>query len=351
MAGGTLKTAAPAGGQVRVPAVEVKLGGSDAAEALGCSIQKVSVMLSAQEASQAEIVLWDCYDIKSHSLSAGLKSGLELGAKVEVAMGYQSDLSTVFCGYMESVSLDMTEEDAYVLGVRAFDVIKLLKENVRCRIWKGTSHSDLVSEILDDYSWLCGKEVGSTAQLEAEEDWWQQESDYDFIANELAGVHNPDYKFYASDGTVYFKKQAEEGPVMTLEPGDGITDFHASWHYVNQMIKIHGISGTHEAYLGEAEAVGEHLCKSAGQGARFQVMPQAGTQDKADAVAAALAKKEEARAVEISLSTVGAPALKPGKYLKLSGMDSWVCGTYLIEEAEHVMDQDGYRTTVKIGRV
>lgn len=348
MSGGTYKTAASANGRVRVPAVTVKLGGSDVTEALGCSIQKVSVTLSGQEASQAEIVLWDCYDIKSHSLDAGLKSSLELGAKVEVGMGYQSDLSPVFCGYMESVSLDMTEEDAYILRVRAFDVIKLLKENVRCRIWKGTSHSDVVAEILDDYGWLCGKEVGSTPRLEAEEDWWQQGSDYDFISNELAGIHNPDYRLYASDGTVYFKKQAKESPVMTLEPGDGITDFHASWHYVNQMIKIHGISGTHEVYLGESEAVGGHLCAGAGQGSRFQVMPQAGTQDRADAVAASLAKKEEARAVDIFLTTVGAPPLKPGRCLKLSGMDSWVCGTYLIGEAEHEMDQDGYRTTVKL---
>lgn len=349
MAGGAGKGASSDAGQVSVPEVKVKLGGRDVAEELGCGIQKVSVKLSGNDASQALVELWDCYDIKSHSLASGLKSSLELGAKVEVGMGYQSSLTTVFCGYLEAVSLDMTEQDAYILCIKAFDVIKLLKENVRCHIWKGTSHSSVVSEILDDYSWICGKEVDSTPKLDKEEDWWQTESDFDFIVNEMSGIYNPKHKFYVSDGTAYFKIPKKESEAADLEPEDGITDFHASWHYLNKNIKVQGISADHEAYLGEAEAVGLHVGSSAGQGSVFRVLPQAGTQDGADAVAGSMAGEEKEHAVDISLTVPGLPRLKPGKYLKLSGMDGWVNGTYLIEEAEHVMDQEGYRTSVKLG--
>lgn len=347
MAAGTLN--AETGRQVRAVAVTVMLGDSDMAETFGCSIQKVSVKLSAQDTSQAEITLWDCYDIKTHSLASGLKSGLELGAAVKVSMGYQSDLTVVFSGYMESVSLDMTEQDAYILRIMAYDVIRLLKENVRCRIWKGTSHSSVVTELLEDYSWLCDSDVESTSALEAEEDWWQQGSDYDFIVNELAGVHNPDYRFYASDGTACFKKEKNEQADVSLEPGDGMTEFHASWHFINRKIQVHGISGTHEVYLGESEVSGKNMSSSAGQGFVFHVIPQAGSQDAVDAVAAAQAKKAQSQAVDITLTTTGMPQLKPGKYLKLSGMDSWVNGVYRIEKAEHVMDEDGYRTTVELG--
>lgn len=349
MAGGAGKGAYSKADQVNVPAVKVTLGGKDVAEELGCVIQKVCVNLSGQEVSHAMIELWDCYDIKSHSLASGLRSSLELGAKVEVGMGYQSSLTTVFSGYMETVSLDMTEQDACILCIKAFDAIQLLKENVRCHIWKGTSHSSVVSEILGDYSWICGNDVAATPGLENEEDWWQTESDYDFIVNQMSGIYNPKHKFYVSDGTAYFKIPETDGEPASLEPGDGITDFHASWHFLNKKINVHGISAAHEAYLGEAEAAGLHVSGSAGKGSEFHVLPQAGTQDGADAVAASMAGEEKENAVDISLTVPGMAKLKPGKRLKLSGMDSWVNGTYLIKQAEHVMDQDGYRTSVKLG--
>lgn len=347
MAAGTQNAAGD--GHVRAVAVTVKLGGSDVAEQLGCGIRKISVKLSSRDESQAEIMLCDCYDIKTHSLASGLRAGLELGAVVEVSMGYQSDLTVVFNGYMESVSLDMTEEDAYILRIRAYDVIRLLKENVRCRIWKGTSHSSVVTELLEDYSWICASDVESTSELKAEEDWWQQESDYDFIVNELAGIHNPDYRFYVSDGTAFFKKEKDDKAAVSLEPGDGITEFHASWHFLNRKIQVHGISGTHEVYLGVSEAAGKNISSGAGQGFAFYAIPQAGSQDAADAVAAVRAERARSQAVEISLTTAGMPQLKPGKCLKLSGMDSWVNGIYRIEKAEHVADEDGYRTTVELG--
>lgn len=349
MADYTYNSLSAKNGGFKVPAAAVKLDGSDVAKEFGCRIQKVAVTLFRQDVSTAEIEIGDCYNIKTQSLDQGLKAKLLLGTKITVEFGYLSNLTGVFSGYLESVSLEMSEEDAYILRLAGMDVIRLLKDNTRCCIWKGTSHSSVVSEILEEYGWICKKSVDSTENLEEEGAWWQKGSDYDFIAGELAGIYNPGYRFYAMGGTVYFSEKKDEKAVLCLEPGDGIGEFHASWHFLNKEVKVHGISENHERYLGTSKAKGPHVSGSAGMGAEFQVIPQAGTKDNADALAAFRGEKIGAEAVDISLGTVGLPQLIPGKYLELSGMDGWVNGTYLIEEAVHEIDENGYRTKIRLG--
>lgn len=336
-------------GNFKVPAVAVKLDGKNVEMEYTCSIRNVKVSLERQDVSAAEIEIGDCYNIRSQSLDSGLKSGLLLGSEVTVELGYQSNLTRVFAGYLESVSLEASEKEAYILRLKACDVIRLLKDHTRCCIWKGTSHSSVVSEILEEYGWICKKNVDSTESLKEDAAWWQQGSDYDFIVSELAGIYNPGYSFYALNGTAYFEMKKEGQTVLCLKPGDGIEEFGASWHFLNKEIRVHGISESHEPYLGTSKARGPHINSGAGQGAEFHVIPQAGTKDRADALAASLGEKAAAEAMDISLRTVGLPQLVPGKCLELSGMDGWVNGTYRIEQAEHRIDGDGYRTRVSLG--
>lgn len=349
MAEYTYSSLAAKNGGFKVPAAAVKLDGRDVSKELGCSIQKVAVTLSRQDVSAAEIEIRDCYSVKTQSLASGLKSALLLGAVIRVELGYLSNLTVVFDGYLESVSLEMSQENAYILRLKACDVIRLLKDNERCCIWKGKSHSSVVSEILEEYGWLCKKSVDSTENLEEEGAWWQKGSDYDFIAHEMAGIYNPGYSFYASNGTVYFAEKKDKKAVLCLEPGDGIEQFCVSWHFLNQEIKVHGISENHERYLGTFQARGLHLSGSAKAGAGFHVIPQAETKDKADALAAFFGEKKASEAVDISMGMMGLPQLIPGAYLELSGMDGWINGMYLILEAEHVIDDNGYRTNISLG--
>lgn len=336
-------------GQFRVPAVKVKLGGRDAAEELGCRIEKVMVNLMRRDMSAADIEIWDCYNMESGTLDEALKAGMSPGAKVEVEMGYGSGLTKVFDGYIEEASLDITVRDACRVRLRAGDVIGLMRGNTRSRIFRGTSHSAVFSEIMEDYSWICGSSADSTPELQEEEAWWQQGNDYDFIVDLLAGVHNPEYEFYVDRGTAYFKKmQEEDGPVISLAPGDGMEDFHITWKYLNKKIQVQGISGSHERYLGENQASGSVLWTGAGAGTEFRAIPQADTQEKADALASAIGQRHICGSRELSAAMVGLPQLIPGRIVEIKGMDSWINGNYMIAEAKHEIGEDGYKTMVKL---
>lgn len=337
-------------GQFKIPAVRVMLDDQDIAVDLGCRLQKVTVELSQMDASTAEIEVWDCYDMETHSLDPALKSGLSLGSRVQVEMGYKSSLAKVYDGYVETVTLDLSAGDAYKIHIRACDAVRLLKENTRHRIFKGTSHSSIFTEIMGSYSWICASAVDSTPELEAEGAWWQRGSDYDFITEELIGVHNPGYEFYVENGTAYFKKSEGKGDaVICLKPGAGVEAFQMSWSYLNRKIRVQGISESHERYLGEWPAVGGHVSDQAGQGIMFLAVPQADTQDKADGIASSVGHRLTADSVAATVTAIGLPQLVPGKSLELGGMDNWVNGVYEIIEAKHEMDEDGYRTTVTLG--
>lgn len=336
-------------GQFKAPSARVKLGEQDVVKNLGCRLQSVSVKLSRQEPCEADIEIWDCYNMEAHSIDSGLKSNISPGEKIEVELGYQSSLKKIFSGYIAAVTLDMTVQDACIIHIQAKDVIALLRENTRCRIFKGSRISAVFSELMEDYSWICQASASSTPKLDKEGAWWQRGSDYDFIVKELVGLHNPDYEFYVEAGTAYLKKKEEAAAAVSLKPGNGIEDFHITWNYLYKKIRVQGISENHETYLGESEAGGPQKSQKAKPGMEFHVMPQADTKDKADALASAIADEQAGGAVDLSVTIVGIPELSPGKGLELEGFDSWVNGVYLILEAEHVMDQEGYKSRVRLG--
>lgn len=335
--------------QFRAPAAVVKLGGEDVVKELGFRIQKIEASFSRGEPCKVDIELWDCYDMAAHSLKAEFKSAAELGASLEVELGYQSSFTKVFSGYLDGVTLDLTPEDACVVHLEGCDALKLLKENTRCRMFTGTSHSDAVSEILGEYSWVCSSSCDDTTALEEEENWWQRGSDYEFIADEMGGRHNPGFEFYVELGTAYFAEKEKEWEVAAvLKPGEGINELHITWNYLNKKIQVQGISQSHECYLGEAEITGSHISDSAGMGEEFHCIPQADSEDKATGLAEAMGEKQKGEALTLSLTSVGLPVLMPGKAVTLEGLDGWVNGTYKIIEAVHVIDDEGYRTTVTL---
>lgn len=348
MAGETYASLSSSYGDFKAPAAVVTLGDDDVVKDLGCRIQRIEAALSRGEPCRVDIELWDCYDMAAHSLKAGFKSAAGLGSGVEVELGYKSSLTKVFAGYLEGITLELGAEEAYVIHLEGCDALKLLKENTRCRMFTGTSHSDVVSEILGEYSWVCSFDCSSTTSLEEEESWWQRGSDYEFIANEMAGRHNPGYEFYVELGTAYFAEKSDGEAVVTLKPGEGIQELSVNWKYLNKKIQVQGISQIHQCFLGESTVTGSHISDSAGEGEEYHCIPQADTGDKAAGLAAALGEKQKEAALEFSLTTPGLPQLIPGRAVALEGLDGWVNGAYFITEAIHTLDEKGYRTTIKL---
>lgn len=330
---------------VDVAEVMVKIGSGDIEISLGASVGNVEVKLFLWDESSAVIELTEVYDEKNSCIRTDITDGLEPGDKVEVSMGEPGDKSMVFSGYLDEIMLKGSGEDAYVLQLKARDVIHLLKENVRYRIFTETRISDIFTSVMEEYSWICSMDVKDTQALGEVRIWQQESSDYDFIVKDLIEHGKEDREFYVSCGKAYFAKTEETPDAVTLSDTD-CTKAEASLRYVNQTMEVQGYSGTYERFTGTALAAGAQMDDSASAGIRMYLLSEADTLDQADAIAARRAKKLMNQEKTVRMTMKGRQQLLTGVYVKVEAIDDIWNGTYRVGEAIHRYDENGYQTEV-----
>lgn len=325
------------------PEVQVKAGGSDVVTDLAADLLKVELYLNLNQESTAVIELLNCYDLEGHGIRRKVKAAVVPGSKVEIFMGYSGTRSQVFSGYADVVELEAGEED-YVLRIRACDVVKLMKENRRCRIFKEQSYSEVFSAVLGSYSGLCAVRVDDTTAMETVRAWHQNGSDYDFIVEELVRGNGEDRDFYVSLGTAYYTEQGDSSAAASLTPDSGVIRFCASMGYLSREVKVQGCSGDFARYGGQAAAESSWKGTLPGTGTEILLLPSADTQDKAQACADRYAQRLEAQALTVKVTLPGNEALLAGGYVALDEFDAGINGTYRVEQAVHRLDDQGYRT-------
>lgn len=335
---------------IAAPEVLVKIGGNDITGSMGCKIETVKVSLYKDGCSDSVIGLKDAYEDQNHGICSAITDAIRLGKKVEVSLGYAGSLGAVFSGYLESIELKASGEEGHMVSLHACDAVKLLKENVRCRIFTEQSYSDVFAGVMAPYSWLCSTQVDNTTTLDSERTWQQDGSDYDFIVDDLI-EHCPDKReFYVLLGRAYYKEpDPEEAVVLTMDSDTDCIYFLAEHHYVNRMVCIQGYAQEYVTCSGKSDACGALLDGAAPKGMELRYMADADTQKHVDALAANLAAVRKNKARQIRLSVPGKKALLPGKYVEIKEMDSIFNGTYQIWEATHIFDEEGYQTEVLLG--
>lgn len=333
-----------------VPAADILVDGKNLVKDLGCKTQGVTVSLSVSEPGTASFKIWDCFDIASHSVKTGITSNILLGSKVVVKMGYGSDKTTVFIGYIDSLGLSMSSEDSFYYDVKAKDVLKLLKESgSRIRIFEEENYVDIFKTLMKPYQAYCTLSTGSMAG-KIENHMRQDCTDYQFIMKHLIEGGACGWEFFVSAGVAYFReKDAEKDVVVSLSPGGGLHRFSWSFQYVNKKIQVLGYSLDVNGLVGTKVAASAGLSSNAVQGTEVVKALGAATQEEVDKRAEKVAKKLMDRGKRGSLSTIGLPQLLPGKYVEITGLDQTVNGEYYISSVTHSMSTDGYSTELGIG--
>ena len=336
------------GSDFLVPAVKVTLGGSNLVEELGACLERVEVVLDLRGESSAEIVLWDCYDLEGHTITAELKKVLLPGSILEVFLGYQSSLKKVFSGYLDSAGLDISEE-GYTVCLMGCDVVHLMKESRHTRCFQNDTHSAVFQEVMKPYAWLCSASADDTEAMTAGEVRMQDGEDYSFVTEELVGAETAGWEFYVQNGTAYFTK-SEESPedTLTLKPDSGVRKLSAFWSFLNKTVTVQGCGSDHTVYTVSTEAKAAVLDKEAGAGTDFQRIPCLDSEEKVTAWAASEADGMKGKTKKASVNLTGTPGLLAGSYISLEEFDSYVNGQYRIVKAVHVLDEEGYRTEAEL---
>ena len=311
----------------------------------GIRTDGVSVTLNKDSASSATFRMLDCYSVEARKFT----SSISVGSRICIQLGYGSLLSTVFVGYVDSLSYEFDEHPS--IKVTAFDGVKLMMDGgTQERHWKTDSfYMQTMNEILERYADICTiLPTNMLPTLKTHGHLVQKTNDYDFLKNTLCKFCGRD--FVVSGGEGYLYDALSFGPkVTTLGWGNGLVSFSVSPSYRKvkvcvtgdriQNIRAESVVKTGSQYKTSMDKEQTIIKEN---------VPLLSVSD-CKAYATLLATEEARKAQQASGVCVGLPELCPGRCIGISGLDSqWNDKKYLLSSVTHNFTTSGYTTSFQV---
>lgn len=334
-----------------VPAAKIIIDETDVIKGMSLCINSIQVRNSLEAADSCSFTISNVYDVKNHKFDEEMKAKFKLGRVLKVQMGYSSDLTEIFMGYISDVSYSFGEECS--ISVTALDARSIMMKMGRAVIYKEMSYKSMIEDIMNRYQNIYKTlKVDSSFQSKQVIERVQRESDYRFI-KDLAQQEGKDFYMYA--GTVYVEKKEERAVVIPVVGwGEGLTSFHRSVKYIQKGMKVMGYDEQQQVRV-ETEVAGETYLE------QLAIMVEDAKEcifcpEEKDAEALKkLAEKKEKEKKEKSQSgdgeMIGLPELSAGGKIKIKNTDSTMDGLYLLRSVTHSFGSDGYRTSFEIAGV
>lgn len=331
------------------PAVAVYLnkGKDNIVQTKGIAIDRVQVTLSVEGSASMQLQVIDVFDGESTSIKKDVRDSFAVGTVIEVAMGYGSDLTSVFFGYVTEARTSY--QDSPVMTVTGVDLRKLLMKNKREHYaYAGKSYTGMFQEVLSNYKTLY-KEL-HVDELKGENILFQNDTDYQFIEKELC--YRANRNFFVVGGNVYFIEPESETAFLQLDWGKGLTSFQREDNYYNQTLKL---------YSGQEDKTGVAVSGRIRTGTdtpsltREELIEEYQAGEEIDAATLQnylnqLIGERESGMTSVSGSLPGLPEIVPGRYLKVGGVDNADGGSFYIRQVSHSFGSDGFTTTFRSGQ-
>lgn len=333
--------------QIPAIAVYVNNDNKDILSAKKIAVESMQLTLSVEQASGLSLHIIDVFDMESHSIKTVIKESFSVGTIIELAMGYGSNLTTVFKGYVTEYKT--VYQDMIMVSIVAVDLRKLLMSNRRKQYkYAANTYSKIFSNILSNY-----KNLYDTLHIDAveeQEELMQNDSDYNFIRRELCHKANRD--FFVFGGDVYFKERDDsEDAFIELQWGNNLQSFQKGKTYCNEQLKVYSCQENKTVSMLSTNVRTEKDTPSLTTEALIEEWEiEKGIDDKT--LQNWLDKKTDkkrAQSESITGSLVGLPEIVPGRYIKISGVDSDDEGIYYIREVCHSYGSDGFTTQFTAG--
>lgn len=313
----------------------------------GIAIDNIQVTLSATQTAGLSFQIVNAFDLETQKFNVDVSSLFSTGTIIEAALGYGSNLTSVFKGYVTDYKTSY--QTVPVVFVTAVDVRKLLKQNKRKKYsYKDKTYSEIFKEIMESYSGLY-----STLHIDATSDkveLLQNGSDYDFIMDELCTKAKRDFFIVGAD--VYFKKIEETAAsFLELEWGKNLVSFQSGNSYCNKQFNAYSVQDncTRNEVTGQVKTKADTpSLKSGMQIEELELGENLSRQDLENYVKKRIAE-EKKKLKTAGGSLIGLPELVPGRYIKISGVASQDAGDYYITEVSHDFGGDGFSTSFTVG--
>lgn len=332
-----------------VPAMKLKVGGHDIIGKSEYAVESVELTLSQEAASAAAIHLANVYDQENRKFVSDVSSDFILGELIEVELGYGSSLTSLFYGYVDEISYELSDSPS--VNVTAVDVRKIMMGSKKSNIsHKVKSYSEAFEEVVKKYSAVYkSTDVDATDKMEVE-CIPQNGNDYDFIKKVLC--RKGDRNFFVHAGKVYFKKTSVDlFGTVEMEWGKDLISFQRRATFQDVVIRILGQDlKKKEEVEAEVKVKGDDNQKKLVQSELTEMNADIEDRDSAKKIADYKAEQEKKRGRQAGGSCIGIPEILPGGHVKIKkGDSSLIDGTYDVIEVRHTFGSDGYRTTFDVG--
>ncbi len=330
-------------------------------------VSDISVELtSGFEASVAEFSFYDVYDRTEGSFNyEKVKSYIFLGSKVEIYLGYENQVSSVFIGVITRVSFLYEQLEIPCIRVTAMDVKGIMMSGSYSKQLKATCFSEAVKEVLNKTAYgklsangvvksinvtdtpdklrsagAAGKQEDRTIEMAAE-------SDYEFV---VKAARKYNYEFFTECGNVYFRKaKSDKTILMEIGPGTGLHSFDVSYDItgLTETVIARGV----DVAKAQVITAKNKFSNKISMGNKAKPLLRGGQKVYLDAT---ITSKEEAQERADSLleemayrfgrlegELIGIPELLPGHFITLAGLGTAADNDFYLKKVRHLLRGDG----------
>jgi len=338
-------------GNFLIPAYKIKVSGTDLVATMKLDVEEMVITLSLKAASSAVIKLANLYEEKSQSFKSDVKSKFKLGTVVEIEIGYLSETTMVFKGYVAGLGVEF--EEYPLLVIQLMDARRLMMARGKKHLLHEVkNYSDAFKTVMSNYSSLCTPVVDPTSD-NLKKPLAQTTNDYHFVTRELIEKGKADREFFLLGDKAYFREPAKvTAPIMKVKYARELLSFSVMSGYLDMKVVVSGYDPEAQETVSATVAAKSKDSQSAVISSPpeiYFVDPDADSQEKAKIRANAIAERELNMTCSGNGKLVGLPEVVPGRFLEVESLDSMVNKKYYITEVVHTIDTESFTTTFEIG--
>lgn len=335
-----------------VPLIKIKVNGSDLVSKMNLSVSLAKITLSLEGAGMATIMLAGLYDEKKHTFDSSVKKSFKIGTVVQIEMGYSSDSTMIFKGYVAMIGCEFGKKSPQIV-VTLMDARRLMMTSgaTYC-LHDVKNYSDVVKKILNKYSKLCSSQVEATSD-DLKEMVSQTQNDYHFIMNDLIKQGRVDREFFIVGDKAYFREpRKQKTPIITMQFGRELLALKTDEEYRDLKVNVFGCDEDKQTAVQGSASVE----KASGQASLLSPTPELNltdptviSQKQAGDRAKAIANQIRWKAQTGRGMSIGLPELVPGRFFKVEKLDSDLADkTYYLKTVVHELNEEHYITMFDI---
>ncbi len=335
-------------------------------------LSDVSVELSCGlEASAASYCIYGVYNIEEGQYSfSAFKEFVQLGSTVTISMGYGGVMEEIFVGFIAQTRFVKYGGDIHHVEVTAMDAKGLMMVNSYARQMTAGNYGDAVKEIfrgvmyrkmnadgiyrsihVDDTPDKTGEQNRQPSTYTVE---MVSESDYEFI---VKAAKRFNYEFYVDTGTVYFRKakQTEEECLLEIGMDKGVRSYDITYDITGlvKSVEVRGMDTVKAEMVSAVQktsnkiSTGNKAKALIGQSAKCVIDAGAISKEQAQYRAQAMMEDISYRFGSLECICVGMPELKPGHFIRVTGLGEPCDNRFYVTQARHeISDSGGYLTHI-----